>query len=322
MAEAVVTGRSEAQEALEKKIEEMLEGQPDSISGFYDSMYTSSSINTQYRYIEYVINFLKEVGKDPEEVTMDDVNRYLNRLARGGNGKPKKSGSYLVAIFSGLKKYYSYMVKSGRMERSPIDNVERPKPKPADQVERTFLNPEEVNKCFNLIRKEGGYYEKRNLAMMIVYFATGIRNSALININIDNVDVDESFIYVIDKGDKARRCYLSKENMDIIKDWIDERATRNPKTRALFINKSGKRITTQGTSYVVKSITEKIGHKISPHKARASFCTNTYNAGVPLDVVSKLMNHASTSVTSRCYVLGQEEKEKNNVLKATSYIRV
>lgn len=321
MADTVVTGREEAQVATEKKIEEMLVGQPDSISGFYDSIYTSSSFNTQYRYVEYVINFIKAVGKAPEKVTMDDINRYLNRLARGIGGK-KKSGSYLVAIYSALKKYYAYMVKSGRMSRSPIENVERPKPKPSDQIERTFLNPEEVNKCFAIIRQEGGYYEKRNLAMMVVYFATGIRNSALTNINVDNVNVEESFIYVIDKGDKARKCYLSKDNMDVIKAWIEERETRHPRTQALFINKSGKRITTQGTSYVVKAVTDKIGHKISPHKARASFCTNTYNAGVPLDVVSKLMNHASTGITSRCYVLGQEEKEKNNVLKATSYIRV
>lgn len=322
MAEAVRTGREETQNHVEEKIVEMLEGQPDSVSGFYDSIYTSSSFNTQYRYIEYVINFLKDVKKAPEEVTMDDVNRYINKLSRGGNGKKKKSGSYLVAIYSALKKYYSYMVKSGRMKRSPMDNVDRPKPKPADQVERTFLSPEEVNKCMDMIKKEGGYYKKRNLAMMIVYFATGIRNSALTDINVDNVNTAESFIYVIDKGDKARKCFLSKDNMKIIEDWIKERATRNPKSEALFINKSGTRMSTQGTSYVVKSVTEKIGHKISPHKARASFCTNTYNAGVPLDVVSKLMNHASTSVTSRCYVLGQEEKEKSSVLKATSYIRV
>lgn len=318
----VVTGREENQQNVEKKIEKMLIGKPESVSGFYNSIYTSSSFNTQYRYVEYIINFLKSVNKAPEEVTMDDVNIYLNQLARGGDGKQKKSGSYLVAVYSGLKKYYTYMVKSGRVEKNPVDNVERPKPKPSDQIERTFLDPNEVNKCFSEIKGIGGYYEKRNLAMMIVYFATGIRNSALTNINVDNVNIEEGFIYVIDKGDKARKCYLSKENMSVIKDWIDERSTRVVKSKALFINKCGDRITTQGASYVVKSITSKIGHKISPHKARASFCTNTYNSGVALDVVSKLMNHASTSVTSRCYVLGQEEKEKNNVIKATSYIRV
>lgn len=318
----VITGRGEAREAVEEKIQKMLEGQPDSVAGFYDSIYTSSSFNTQYRYVEYVINFLKETKKAPEEVTMDDVNRYLNRLARGGNGKPKRSGSYLVAIFSGLKKYFTYMVKSGRIEKSPMENVERPKPKPADQVERTFLSPQEVNDCLKKIKEEGGYYEKRNLAMMIVYFATGIRNSALVNINVDNVNVEKGFIYVVDKGDKARKCYLSKANMKIVEEWIKERETRNPKSQALFINKSGERITNRGALYVVQSVTGKIGHMITPHKARASFCTNTYNAGVPLDVVSKLMNHASTTVTSRCYVLGQEEKEKKSVLKATEYIKI
>lgn len=322
MANIVITGRGEEQETIEEKIQKMLEGQPESISGFYDSIYTSSSFNTQYRYVEYIINFLKAVKKKPEDVTMDDVNKYLNRLARGGNGKPKKSGSYLVAIYSGLKKYYTYMVKSGRIETSPIENVTRPKPKPSDQVQRTFLNPEEVNGCFNKIKEEGGYYQKRNLAMMVIYFATGIRNSALININVDNVNEKENFIYVIDKGDKARKCYLSKENMRVVSDWIKERAKRNPQSPALFINKSGKRITAQGASYVVKSVSTKIGHKITPHKARASFCTNTYNSGVPLDVVSKLMNHASTTVTSNCYVLGQEERQKKSVLKATSYIKV
>lgn len=314
----VRTGKEEHRLQMEKKIDAILKNAPAEVEDFYNHIYSSKSYNTHYRYINIIIGFLEYIKKKPEDVTMADVERYLRR--KSGRGEERKSGSYLVQVYSALKAFFEYMVDCGRIDRSPMERVKRPKPKPADQVERTFLTPDEVNRCFDVVRKSNDKFAKRNLAMLVVYFATGIRNSALTEINVDNIDLKNNVIYVVDKGNKARECSVSPEAMAIIKDWIDERATYNLDTKALFISSWNRRITTQGASNVIHYVSDQIGHKISPHGARRSFCSNAKASGIPLEVVSKMMNHSSTKVTSDCYVLGQDEVIKSATIKGTSYI--
>lgn len=314
----VRTGKEEHRLQMEQKIEEILKAAPIEVEDFYNHIYSSKSYNTHYRYINAVISFLEDVKKTPEEVTMADVERYLRRKA--GRGEDRKSGSYMVQVYSALKAFFEYMVDCGRIDRSPMERVKRPKPKPADQVERTYLTPDEVNKCFDIVRKSDDKFAKRNLAMLVVYFATGIRNSALTEINIENIDLINNVIYVVDKGNKARECVISPDAMAIIKDWIDERSKKNLNTNALFVSSWNRRISPQGASDVIRSVSEQIGHKISPHGARRSFCSNAKASGLPLEVVSKMMNHSSTKVTSDCYILGQDEVIKSATIKGTSYI--
>ena len=136
------------------------------------------------------------------------------------------------------------------------------------------------------------------------------------------MDFENNCIYVVDKGNKPKPCYLDDDKMMIIKDWIDARNLVNPnRIEALFVSRQGTRIS-QGTSrYVIEQASEAIGHKISPHKARASFATNALNSGLSLYEVSKLMNHSSTQVTASCYIQGQDERIKEANLKAISFMK-
>jgi integrase/recombinase XerD len=231
----------------------------------------------------------------------------------------------MVAIYSALKKFFYYLNVSGKINHDPTVNIERPKPKAANLVERTYLKPEEIQRCFAFVKKKGGIWEKRNRAMLIMYFATGIRNTCLTEINVDNVDFENGCVYVIDKGTKPNTIYLDEDKMNALKEWIDDRKrklTGHTNTNALFINKRYKRIEPEGASWVIKEITKNVGHKISPHKARASFLTNAYNSGVPLDVVSKLANHSSTKVTLDCYIQDQDQRVKEAGIQATKYLKI
>ena len=324
MSNVAKTGKEEHMIKGLEKMKRTLSNQPDYISGYYYNMRNSSktaSYKTHEVYVNHVIKFLNDINKDIDKIRMDDINRYLSDLSIKPNGS-LASGSYLVAVYSALKKFFKYLVDSERIEKDPMNGIERPAPKKAEMVERTYLTKAEIRKLFKVVDGED-IWTKRNRAILVILFFTGIRNTALTEINIQNVDFDNNCIYVIDKGMKPKPCYLDDGKMEIIKDWVNVRnriITSN--TDALFISSRGhKRITQETSRYVINQASEAIGHKISPHKARASFATNALNSGLSLYEVSKLMNHSSTQVTAACYIQGQDERIKEANLKAISFMK-
>lgn len=322
----MVTGKTEHVNKSVNKINKILAENPDYIEGFYYSMLNSGrtqSYRTREEYVKYVIRFLSITGKKVGEIKMDDINKYLGKISTKPDGTAV-SGSYLVAIYSALKKFFEYMVASERINKNPMNGIDRPAPKKPELVKRTYLQPKEINKCFKVIEREGGMWKERNAALLVVFFCTGIRNTALTEINVSNVDFKNNCIYIIDKGTKPKTCYLAPDKMQKIKDWIEVREhllEGFSQTEALFFGKRRTRITQDGTADIIKRITTEIGHPITPHKARASFATNALNNGIPLHDVSKLMGHASTQVTSDCYIQGQDERLKEAGLEATSFVK-
>lgn len=323
----MVTGKAEHITKSVNKVNKILTENPDYIEGFYYSMLNSSrteSYKTREEYIRNVVRFLSNTDKDVTEIKMDDINKYLGKISTKPDGS-SASGSYLVAIYSALKKFFEYMVASERINKNPMNGIDRPAPKKPELVKRTYLTPKEINKCFKVIEREGGMWEERNIALFIIFFCTGIRNTALTEINVSNVDFENNCIYIVDKGTKPKTCYLTPDKMQKIKKWVEVRENLlegYPLTDALFFGKRRTRITQNGTADIIKRITTEIGHPISPHKARASFATNALNNGVALHDVSKLMGHTSTQVTSDCYIQGQDERLKEAGLEASSFIKI
>ena len=316
------TGKEEHRIKSVESVMSLLEDKTDYISGFYYYLRSSGktkSYRTHINYVYYVLAFLNYADKEPDEVTFDDVICYTS----GAAFTTEVSGSYLVAVYSALKKFFTYMERTKRITENPMDGVERPAPKKPELVQRTYLTTDEIKKCFDIVSDENSIYMERDKAILMLFFTTGIRNTCLTEINVDNVDFENNCVYVVDKGTKPKTCYLSTDRMKVLEDWIERRkvllgSKTDPK--ALFINNRGVRIDAQGARRIVKRITKQIGHEITPHKARASFCTNARKSGIPIDIVSKLMNHSSVKVTMDCYIQGQDEEVKDASIKASDYL--
>lgn len=321
----ITTGKEEHIIQSRKRIEKMIKDQPDYVKSFYYYIRNSgktSSYNTQKAYVEYVIRFLNKVNKDIDKISIDDITMYFAGISDKENGR-QASGSYLVAVYSALKKFFDYLMFSERIKKNPIEHVERPRPKKPDLVHRTFLTKNEIKKCIEITNSENGIYRVRDRAILTILFATGIRNTCLTEINVDNIDFENNVIHVIDKGTKAFTCNLTQDQMKTVQDWVNVRKeiVSDDNEKALFVTMKGKRMSQQATASVVKRASSAIGHTISPHKARGSYCTLAYNSGIPIDVVSKLMNHSSIKTTMDCYIQGQEERIREARLKAANNIK-
>ena len=135
------TGKEEHMMKSIEKMKEKLKNQPDYVIGYYYNMRNSGrteSYKTHEVYVNHVIKFLREINKDITEIKMDDINKYLSDLSVKEDGS-MVSGSYLVAVYSALKKFFKYLVNSERIDKDPMNGIERPAPKKAEMVERTNI---------------------------------------------------------------------------------------------------------------------------------------------------------------------------------------
>jgi integrase/recombinase XerD len=217
---------------------------------------------------------------------------YVNVLVEEG-----KTPSTVTRVMASLKCYFNYLINEGFMHINPAKNVylgkvehKLPKILTNKEVELFLSQP----KCTDL----KGYRDK---AMMELLYATGVRVSELISLDIDDINVSAGFIRCKSK-DKERIIPLYQVAVKAVSQYI---SAARPKMissiseEALFVNLNGERLTRQGFWKIVKHYKEKAGIKkdITPHTLRHSFATHLLENGADLQSIQKMLGHVDISST-------------------------
>jgi len=284
------------------------------LNGFYNSIVISKAYSTAFVYLYYVINFLKNVP-NIEKISIDDYYGFLASLK-------DKVPSTQIDAYHALQKYSKYL-KSKNICEDFMQYVDRPKfyetQKTKEKREKSYLTNDEAKEMLeeansdvaNVIRRNK-YIQKRDYAMVMVFLNTGIRCSALCNLNIDDVDYINKTINVSEKGHKTRVINISMDTVKAIIDmnsqrWIFLDGYPHKQTKALFLSLRRDRIGNWGVYHVIKRAGVNIENKnISPHKLRATYGTQLYNKTHDLLFVQKCMGHSSPSVTE-LYIRGNND---------------
>lgn len=293
-----MTGREESVMKAKAKMAEMLEGQPVEVRGFYSDMIHSGktkSFMTQKSYLQIVIAFMNWLDKPVSDVTYDDVLLYMDEKSNGG----KTSGSWMVAVFSGLKKYFTYLRKTKRIAENPMEEMDRPAPKPSDQVKRTYLTKDEINLIIREIRMEGGKYAKRDELIFVLFLTNAMRLNALFELNVGDIDFNKKEMKVIEKENKFRTFYPSDSVLKLTAEYLRERKYLAPlvNTDAMFIADNGKRMTRYMIEAMITRRCNVTGKHITPHKIRASTATLLSKDGYSVYDIQQLLGHASPHTT-------------------------
>ena len=192
--------------------------------------------------------------------------------------------------------------------------VGRPKNNTEHKV--TYLTKSEINKLLRAIDKNPNeILSKRDKTIISLALATALRVSALVNINVDDIDFDSNIIKVIEKRQKVREIPIGENIANMLKEWIEFRddVYENIDSPALFFSKNYDRISTQGVADMLEKYCDWAGIKrITPHKLRASAATNLAAAKVDIQTIGNILGHKSTSTTLK-YVAVLEENKKNAV---------
>ena len=313
-----MTGRLENKLKTEEKILRKLEHCDSNLQEYYYYMDAQGkSHKTKNNYICYILAFLKTINKEINNITSLDVNKYITSLATS-----EKPQSYLVTMWYALKGYFEFLYNNNIISNNIMNACPRPKRKPSYEVERTFLEPHEIKQLIenvkngvgnNLSKARQFTYIERDLAIIMMFIHTGIRLTALTEINVEDVDFENETIKVTDKRNKTSNFYMNDTLRAYMSDWLIRRKELlgDSEINALFISNRNSRITANTVSELVKKYTTGIKEKpLTPHKLRASFATNLYNATGDIQLVQQAMNHSNVSTTQLYVQSSDRNKQK------------
>jgi integrase/recombinase XerD len=205
----------------------------------------------------------------------------------------------LARKIAAAKSFFKFMVAEGFLKENPTDNVTSPNvgrllPKPISisQVRRLLDQPA------NLSTPEA----KRDSAMMALLYASGMRVSELISLNLGDVDTKGGFVRCFGKGHKERLIPVAQRASQTLDEYLKETrpgVARNDREKALFLNRRGERLTRQGFWQILKGHARaaKLEEEITPHTLRHSFATHMLSGGADLRSVQDLLGHANISTT-------------------------
>jgi integrase/recombinase XerD len=193
------------------------------------------------------------------------------------------------------KSFFKFMVDSGRMRENPTKNL------PSPQVSRhtlNFLSPSEYQKLLAEPAKLSTPEAKRDVVMLELLYATGLRISELVALNVKNIDLEQNCVHINSKRQVPFDHRLSlilgnfrrNARLDLLYDEREE---------ALFLNRRGKRLTRQGFWQIIKGYASKagLGGKVTPQALRHSFARRKLQSGTELRQLQQLLGHAYISST-------------------------
>ena len=229
-------------------------------------------------------------------VDLEMLNKYISDL-RGNKGYRDTTTARKVAA---LKSFFGFLTESGTVTEDPTQSLSSPR------VGRSLpkaLSQDEVVRLLDMASRSGSNEGRRDAAILELLYATGLRVGELVSLNLQNVDLNDSYIRCWGKGSKERIVYMYPKALAEIKSYLHKSrpgllGTQKSQT-ALFINHRGQRLTRQWVWNIMKSYGEKahLPQSITPHTLRHSFATHLLQNGASLRHVQELLGHSSISTT-------------------------
>lgn len=248
------------------------------------------SNNTILSYMNDLNNFNNFIQKNIIKVNKNDVLKFIE-FER--TKKDVRSVSHSLTV---IRNFYNFLIIENIIKENPTDKIDSPKLKKSLP---TVLSKEEVDNLLNI--ELNNKYDYRNKAMLELMYATGMRISELINIQMEDINLNNSCVIVNGKGNKERKIPFDEITTYYLEKYMNEYRKQFLKkiNNYLFLNCFGEKISRQAFFKTIKSLaTKKNIHKnFSPHTLRHSFATHMVENGADLRSVQILLGHSDISTT-------------------------
>jgi integrase/recombinase XerC len=264
-----------------------------------------SSKHTVKNYLVDLTQFVKflegrKKGQAVHDIDHLSVREYLGTLF--GSKHPTS----IARKLSSLRSFFDFCIKRGLIKSNPAKEV--PSPKVPKRVPK-FLTVDEV---FALLDSPStnDALGRRDKGILELLYASGLRVSELVGLNLPDVDLKEGTVRVLGKGRKERIVPVGKKACDSLRNYLDLRpALTNQSDGAIFVNRSGTRLSTRAVErLLIKYIKQSgIQKAATPHVLRHTFATHLLNAGADMRGIQELLGHSSLSTTQKYTHVGIEK---------------
>ena len=314
-----MTGREKSGLKTEKEVRNRLKNAPAILSSYMEYQ-TDMQPTTLKTYVNHLIRFslfLKENEvsiEEPEQIRPTDIAAWIRSIEyteKNGN-QHKTSSSYRVTAWSSVNSFFAFCLANGYVKENTCEKTKRPKSNdPLHKDDYLTLNQmQELSTRTKVGLQNVSEYQKeinerfltRDHLIITLFLSLGIRASALKDIDVSDIDMENGYVYLIEKGEKHRRLKLHEKALTAVRNYLPDRETllKGKEDTALFISWQGKRCTYETINNVVKKYTkDALSAQKSCHKLRHSFCSAAYEAQHDVEVCRELMGHKNISTTMR-----------------------
>ncbi len=254
---------------------------------------SENTLSSYKRDIEQYFDYLK--GNNIESIGKTNRTTILTYIL--DMQKKGRATSTISRNLASLRSFYQYLIRNGIMEKNPTYGLETPK---IEKKLPQILSTREVELLLEQ-PKNTDLKGIRDKAMLELLYATGIRVTELISLDLDDVNLETKEV-MCKKGDKGRTIPVGSLCIDALTKYLDKSRRfliRNNKEKALFVNISGNRLTRQGFWKIIKLYKNmaKINMDITPHTLRHSFAAHLLQNGADLKSIQEMLGHSDISST-------------------------
>ncbi len=200
-----------------------------------------------------------------------------------------------------IRSFFSFLESEGVISDNPTQGLASPR------VGKTLpkaISPTEVDELLEQPCKRSTPEARRDRAMLELLYATGMRVTELVSLDLANLNLDTENAYVrcFGKGAKERIIPIHEQAAEAIQEYLEQARpllVRNKNEKALFVNRRGERLTRQGFWLILKGYARaaNLREDVTPHTLRHSFATHMLRGGMPLRHVQEMLGHANISTT-------------------------
>jgi integrase/recombinase XerC len=319
-----MNGRIEKENKASQSMETKLNELPEIFTSFYNWMDArEKSYTTMNNYVNHVIEFKRFCDKRRknefyQNVTDDTIEKYMSSIRRKKvNGEDVEIGDDIrAAKWSSLNTFFKFLSQKKYITNNPMLLTERPKIRTKHTV--TYMTQKEIESVFKRIAKEARpMIKNRDMCIMAMGLGTGLRVSAIVNINVEDVDFTTKSIKVIEKGRKTREIKFAENLKNLLLIWMKDREIlfKGEPAGPLFLSQQKSRMSVDSVEYLVKKYTDHLPKKITPHKLRSSAAMNLHGAGVDILTIASMLGHENVTTTQRyTRAFDEDKKEATNIL--------
>lgn len=253
---------------------------------------SSNTLLSYERDINQLAKYLEQTNKKMVDATKEDLESYVAYIEALG-----KSNATVSRKIASMKAFYRYLLKHKLVETNIAEGLVSPK---VEKKELSILSTSEVERLLSEPDTKT-LKGQRDKAMLEVLYATGMRVTELISLNISDVNINSGYIKV-KKGNKDRMIPLSTTCVKYLREYIVSvrpLLIKSESEISLFINASGQKMTRQGFWKILKQYKDqaKIDKELTPHTIRHSFAVHMLQNGAEIKAVQEILGHTDVAST-------------------------
>ena len=275
-----------------------------------DKKLSDNTLQSYKRDLKQFKRYIEACEINYNHVKEEDIKDYIKELQEEG-----KKASSISRCIASIRSFYQFVLKRKKIKVDPTANIQSPK---IEKRVPSVLTSKEVELLLDQ-PKDVDLKGTRDKAMLEFAYATGMRVTEIISLNIDDVNLEEGYV-TCKTGNKQRTIPLGTMSLNALKEYVDDARDvliKNDDEKALFVNVNGGRLTRQGFWKIIKYYKEQahITKDITPNVLRHSFATHLLQNGADLKAIQTMLGHSDISST-QVYMQFQDEGLKNIYKKA------